>query len=133
MRREANTLYFPVRVCYILELYPFPLTHLHRVDSSTTTLWSGLFPIAGCLVSFITLCVMKIPIINANNVEPDQMQQSSPVTLLGVSRLKKSKILGVNSSNSMEHAYQINEWLTIGSEHETIRATSVRHSIAQKW
>ena len=35
-----------VKVC-------FPsLTHLHRVDSSTTTLWTYLFQIAGCLVSF---------------------------------------------------------------------------------
>ena len=26
--------------------------HVHSVDSSTTTLWTDLFPIAGCLVSF---------------------------------------------------------------------------------
>ena len=28
------------------------LTHLCQVDSSTKTLWTGLFPIAECLVSF---------------------------------------------------------------------------------
>ena len=29
------------------------LTHLHRVDSSTTTLWTSLLPVVGwCLVSF---------------------------------------------------------------------------------
>ena len=28
------------------------LTHLRRVDSSTTILWTGLFPTAGYLVSF---------------------------------------------------------------------------------
>ena len=28
------------------------LTHLCRVDSSTTTLWTCLFPLLGCLVSF---------------------------------------------------------------------------------
>ena len=30
----------------------YVLTHLHRLDSSTTTLWTDLFPIAGCLISF---------------------------------------------------------------------------------
>ena len=30
------------------------LTHLNQVDSSTTTLWTGLFPTARCLVRFIT-------------------------------------------------------------------------------
>ena len=29
------------------------LAHLSRVDSSTTTLWTGLYPIAGCPVNFI--------------------------------------------------------------------------------
>ena len=29
------------------------LIYLHQVDSSTTALWIGLFPIAACLVSFI--------------------------------------------------------------------------------
>ena len=53
------------------------LTQLHQEDSSTTTLWTGLFPTAGCLVSFyyycrvsgqflLLLCFIKIPVINAN-------------------------------------------------------------------
>ena len=31
------------------------LTHLHQVDSSTITLWIGLFPVVVCLVSLILL------------------------------------------------------------------------------
>ena len=52
------------------------LTHLRRVDSSTTTHWTGLFPKAGCLVTFnyyIVLCFIEIPVVNANNVDPDKM------------------------------------------------------------
>ena len=33
-------------------LSKFSLTHLHRVGSSTTTLWISLFQTAGCLVDF---------------------------------------------------------------------------------
>ena len=36
-----------IKVTYLKLPY---LTHLHQVDSSTTTLWTGLCPIAGCLV-----------------------------------------------------------------------------------
>ena len=32
------------------------LIHLRGVNSSTTTFWTGLFPIAGCLVSFCHTC-----------------------------------------------------------------------------
>ena len=44
-------------------------THLRRVDSSTTTLWTGLFPTAGCLVSFYYICFIVILVINANSAE----------------------------------------------------------------
>ena len=66
------------------------------MDSSTTTLWTGLFPIAGCLV-FIITCFIDIPVVNANSVDPDQAPHSEvsdlglhylPVTLFGVYRLK---------------------------------------------
>ena len=68
------------------------------MDSSTTTIWTGLFPIAGCLViSFYYYCFIEIPVLYANNVDTDQMphfamsdlgQPCLPITLLWVSRLK---------------------------------------------
>ena len=48
------------------------LTHLRQMDSSATTLWTGLFPIAGCLVTYFrSLCFTEIFVFNANNVDPD--------------------------------------------------------------
>ena len=44
------------------------------MNSSTTTLWAGLFPIAGCLLCFIL--IVEVPIFNANSVDPDQMPHS---------------------------------------------------------
>ena len=41
-----------VRLLLWVVLLPPFLTHFHQVDSSTITLWTSLFPIAGCLVSF---------------------------------------------------------------------------------
>ena len=77
------------------------LVHLHRVDSSTTTLWTNLFPIAGCLVYRI-LGFKEIPVFNANSADPDQMLQNAasdqglhclpPIILLGVSRLKWANV-----------------------------------------
>ena len=75
------------------------MTLLFCVDSFTTTLWTSLFPIARCLVSlyFLLLCFIRIPVFNANSVDPDQIPHSVasdlglhhlPNTLLGVSRLK---------------------------------------------
>ena len=46
--------------------------HLCYVDSSMTTLWTGLFP-AGCLISFYYYFFIEIPVINASSVDPDQM------------------------------------------------------------
>ena len=63
------------------------LTHLHWVDSSATTLWTGLFSIAGCLVSFYyhyILCLIEIHVFNANSVDLDQM----PLSLSVVSDLE---------------------------------------------
>ena len=47
-------------------------THLHRMDSSTTTLWTTLFPTAGCLVSTYYYVLYKFLVLNANRVYPDQ-------------------------------------------------------------
>ena len=44
------------------------LTHIHRVDSSTKTLWTGLFPIAGSLVSFYYWRFIEISVYNAKSV-----------------------------------------------------------------
>ena len=67
-----------------------------RVDSSTTTLWTHLFQIAGCLVIifFYLFYRNSRPVFNANSVDPDQTQHSMesdlslhclPFTLFGVS------------------------------------------------
>ena len=74
------------------------LTSSRQVDSSATTLWTGLFPKAGYLVSFLSsLCFIEIPVFNASSVDPDQMLHSAAsdlglhclqITLLGVSQLK---------------------------------------------
>ena len=58
------------------------LMQLPRVDSSTTTLWTGLFPMARWLVSFyyfllLLLCFMEIPVFNDNSLDPDQMTHSA--------------------------------------------------------
>ena len=67
------------------------------MDSSTTTLWTELFPVSGYLVSFSYSCYIEIPMFNANSIDPDQMLQYAasdlglhwlPIILLWVSRLK---------------------------------------------
>ena len=42
-----------------------PLTHLHRGNSSTTTLLTGLFPMAVCLAILLLLSFIDIPVFNA--------------------------------------------------------------------
>ena len=70
-----------------------------RVESSITSLWTGLFPTEEGLVNFFLLLIsfVEIPAFNANSVDLDQMPHSAafdlglhclPITLLGVSRLK---------------------------------------------
>ena len=63
------------------------------MDSSTTTLWTNLFSMAGYLASyFLSLlqCFIESPVSDANSVDPDQMPRSaasdlglhcSPITL----------------------------------------------------
>ena len=72
----------------------FYLTHLRLVDSSTINVWTGLFPIAGCLFCFFYYnCFI---VVNANSVGPDQRPHNAAsdlvlhclFTLWGVSRLK---------------------------------------------
>ena len=59
-------------------------------------------PIAGCLLDFINMHFIQIPLVNANSVDPNQMPCSVasilvlhclPVTLLWVSRLQWVKHL----------------------------------------
>ena len=81
------------------------------MNSSAITLWTGLFPIAGVWLDFIMLlCFIKVPLINANSVDPDQMLHFGasdlgwlclPVTLLGVSQQKwlTSTTLWINSAD----------------------------------
>ena len=49
--KRPNQIESPIFVILCVLFY-FYLTHLRRVASSTETLWTGLFPIVGCLVSF---------------------------------------------------------------------------------
>ena len=50
------------------------------MDSSTVTIWTGLFPIAGCWVIFfllhVSVCFKESPGFNANRVGPDQTPRS---------------------------------------------------------
>ena len=70
------------------------LNDLRRVDSPTTTLWIGVFPVAVYLVSFNydDICFIDIPVFNAYSVDPNQMPHSAasdldlhclPITLGG--------------------------------------------------
>ena len=50
------------------------------MDASTTTFLTGLFTIAGFLIRFITIITMfffKIPVVNVNSVDSDQMPHSA--------------------------------------------------------
>ena len=48
------------------------------MGSSTTTLWTSLFPIAGYLVSFsFLLCFKEIVVVDANSVDSDQTPRSA--------------------------------------------------------
>ena len=56
----------------------FSLTHLCRVDFSSITLRTDLFPIKGYLVSFYNYhSSIEIPVFNTNSVDPDQMPRSA--------------------------------------------------------
>ena len=44
------------------------LTHLRRANASITTLWTGLFQIAECLISFLITILLGIPVPNTNNI-----------------------------------------------------------------
>ena len=48
-----------------------------RVDSCTSSLWTGLFLIKGASDQFLLLpCFIEIHVFNANSVDPDQMPGS---------------------------------------------------------
>ena len=48
------------------------------MDTSTISLWTGLFPIEGLSCWFLLLlCFIEIPIFNANSVDPDQTLHSA--------------------------------------------------------
>ena len=70
-----------------------------RLDSSTTTLWSGLFPIEDFQLVFI-ITIVEDPVFNANSGDPDQTCFAAsdlglhclPIPLLGIFRLKWVKL-----------------------------------------
>ena len=71
------------------------LTHLHRVDSSTTNSLDQSISNSRLFGQFLLLlCFLEIPVYNANSVDPDQMPHVAatdlglhclPITLMGVS------------------------------------------------
>ena len=81
------------------------------MDSSSTTFWTVLVPIADCLVScFITTIFYSL--FSANNVDPDQPRSAAsdlglhclPFILLGVLRLNlvnQQRALLLSSQNPM--------------------------------
>ena len=78
-----------VVVTGILRVDPFMSSGLFYHNSLVRSLSN-----AGCLFFLLLLCFIKIPALNANRVDPDQMQHSAasdlglhylPITLLGVS------------------------------------------------
>ena len=78
------------------------LTHLCRVDSSNSTLWTDTFPISGVSGWFLLLsCFVGVAEVNANSVDPDQTPRSAasdlglyclPMSLLWDARLKWVKV-----------------------------------------
>ena len=78
------------------------LTHLCRVDYSTSALWTGIFSKEGVSGKFLLIaCFLEIPICNASTVDPDQAlrsvasdlgQHCLPMSLLWDARHKWVKI-----------------------------------------
>ena len=77
------------------------------MNSATLTLWTGPFQIKGVSGWFLLLpCFIDIPVLNANSVDPDQMQCSATsdlglhsllVSLLGKTKMGLKKSLVVES------------------------------------
>ena len=66
----------------------YQLTHLYGVDSSTSTLLTGPFPVEGVSDYFLLLpCFTEIHAFNANSVDPD-LTPRLPMSLLWGSRHK---------------------------------------------
>ena len=56
------------------------------MDSSTTSLWTGLFSIAGCLASFYYYYIfveipVETPVIDTNSVDLDQTLHTAVIDL----------------------------------------------------
>ena len=68
-RRHFQMQVFLARLTFLREkvdVCKVVLTYLRRMDS-TTTIWTGLFPIAGCLVCFLFLiCFIEFPVYSVD-------------------------------------------------------------------
>ena len=65
------------------------------MESSTLTLWTGSFPVKGVSGYFLFFpCFNKSPLLNANNVDPDQTPRSAASDL--VCRCPFYGTLGIN-------------------------------------
>ena len=73
-----------------INLFYLLLNNLCRVDSSTSTVWTGPFLIEGISAKFLlSPCFIEIPVFNANDVDPDQMTHLA-ASNLGLHRLQMS-------------------------------------------
>ena len=64
------------------------------MDSSTIILWTGPFPVAGCLVSFYYYSVLyKVLYLTKHSVDPDQMPRFA-ASDLGLHSLSMSLLWG---------------------------------------
>ena len=72
-------------VLHLYRLVTFTLTHLCRVESSTSSFWTGLFPIYGVSGWFLLLTSFaEISIFKENIVDPDQAPRSGSTLFLNV-------------------------------------------------
>ena len=77
------------------------LTHLFWVDSSTWPLWTSPFPVTGVSGQFLLLpFFIRMPVINANSVNPDQMLHSA-ASDLGLHCLPMSHLWALGTNGLM--------------------------------
>ena len=77
IRSQQFSIFVVANVLAVVLLVLIELTHLCRVESSRSSLWTGPFPtegVSGKLLSFP--CFIEIPLFSTNSVDPDQTPRS---------------------------------------------------------
>ena len=81
------------------QLYVYPLIHLCKMDSSTSTLWTGPFLLEGMSGLFLFLpCFNENSVSNANSADPDQ-------SLIWVYTICKCPFYGTLSINGLSSLF----------------------------